>query len=213
MKKGSAVVLASGGLDSAALVGWALSRYGTVQPLYCRFGLRWERAERHWLGRFLKAVSTQNLKPLDELNLEKTGLYEGHWSTSGKKVPGWNSVDQSVYLPGRNVLLLVHAGVYAARRGFTDILIGTLRGNPFSDATPEFFRSMEKSLRQALGKPLRVLAPFRKMTKEKALRPFRNLPLSLAFSCLRPYGVQPCNACNKCAERRRYETKRGRSTS
>ncbi len=213
MKKGSAVVLASGGLDSAALVSWALSRYSTVQPLYCRFGLKWERAERHWLRRFLKAVSTRGLRPLAELNLENSGLYEGHWSTSGKKVPGWESVDNAVYLPGRNALLLVQAGVYAARHKVTDILIGTLKGNPFSDATPVFFNSMEKSLRMALGKTLRIRAPFRKMSKKEALDRFQFLPMSLAFSCINPIGIRPCNACNKCAERRRYETYRGRPHS
>jgi 7-cyano-7-deazaguanine synthase len=209
MKKGSAVVLASGGLDSAALMGWALARYSTVQPLYCRFGLKWERAERHWLGRFLKAISTRGLRPLAELNLENSGLYAGHWSTSGKKVPGWESVDKAVYLPGRNALLLVQAGVYAARQKISDILIGTLKGNPFSDAAPPFFNSMEKSLRLALGKNLRILAPFRKMSKKEALARFQFLPLSLAFSCLNPIGMRPCNACNKCAERQHYESKRG----
>lgn len=39
--KGKAVVLASGGLDSAALLAWALDRYRHVQPVYCRLGLRW----------------------------------------------------------------------------------------------------------------------------------------------------------------------------
>lgn len=206
------MVLASGGLDSAALLGWALARYATVQPLYCRFGLKWERAERYWLNQFLRAVKIRGLCPIAEMDLRNAGLYDGHWSTSGQRVPGWNSADEAVYLPGRNALLLVQAGVYAARNGLADILIGTLKGNPFSDATPLFFKSMEKSLRLGLGKPLRIRAPFRKMTKKEALSSFQFLPLSLAFSCLNPSGLRPCNACNKCAERQNFESIRGRPT-
>lgn len=194
------VVLASGGLDSAALLGWALRRYSYVQPLYCRFGLRWERAEQHWLNKYLRAIRCAALLPAVTLDVSVKSLYKGHWSVTGEKVPGYRSADPSVYLPGRNALLLSYAAVYAARHQFSEILLGTLSANPFPDATPFFLKAMARALTLGLGKPIRITAPFRRMTKNAVLRVSHGLPLHLTFSCLNPKGFRPCHACNKCAE-------------
>ncbi|MBL0057614.1 MAG: 7-cyano-7-deazaguanine synthase [Elusimicrobia bacterium] len=201
MRHDKVLVLASGGLDSAALLGWALKRYRKVQPVYCRFGLRWERAELHWLKRFLAAVGCPALQPLAVLDLPAKTLYAGHWSLTGKGVPGYRSRNEAVYLPGRNALLLSQAAVFGAQRRTTEILVGTLAGNPFRDATPIFFKSLARSLTLALGQPVIIRAPFQKMGKEAVLRAAGDLPLHLAFSCLNPRGIRPCGACNKCAER------------
>jgi 7-cyano-7-deazaguanine synthase len=122
---------------------------------------------------------------------------------TGRGVPGPRSADASVYLPGRNLLLLGAAGVAAAELGMTRLAVGTLRGNPFGDASPRFFRSMARSLRQAVGRPMTVTAPLRRFTKPQLIRAWRHLPLELTFSCLRPSGVRPCGRCNKCTERQR----------
>lgn len=201
--KEKAVVLASGGLDSAALLAWALDRYRHVQPVYCRFGLRWERAELHWLKKFVRALQRPGLLPLVVLESSTKSLYANHWSLTGKNVPGYRSQDPAVYLPGRNALLLSHAAVFAASRNTTDILLGTLGKNPFPDATPRFFNAMARALSLALRKPVHVLTPFRRMTKGAVLRSSRGIPLRFAFSCLNPRGLHPCGACNKCAERDR----------
>lgn len=202
-RQGKAVVLASGGLDSAALLGWALRRYNQVQPVYCRFGLRWERAELYWLKKYLRAIRSPSLLPLAVLVVPTKSLYGDHWSVTGKNVPGYRSQDPSVYLPGRNALLLSHAAVFASLNKINDLLIGTLSGNPFPDATPLFFKTLARAHTLALGKPIRIKAPFHRRTKRSILRGSPDLPLHLAFSCLNPRGLRPCRACNKCAERDR----------
>lgn len=197
------VVLASGGFDSAALLGWGLQQNYRVQPVYCRFGLRWEQAECHWLKKLLHAIQTPALLPLVVLETSTKALYSNHWSLTGKNVPGYRSQDPSVYLPGRNALLLSLTAVYAARQRINEIWMGTLGSNPFPDATPLFFKTMGRALSLALGTPLQVKTPFQKWTKEKVLQLFQDFPLKLAFSCLNPKGVRHCGACNKCAERDR----------
>ncbi len=194
-------VLASGGLDSAVLLGEALRAGHAVHPLYLRCGLAWEKAELHWLRRFLRAVESPRLKPLTVLDVPVRGLYGGHWSVTGRRVPGYRSKDETVYLPGRNLLFLSHAAVFCARRGLAAVHVGTLRGNPFPDATPAFFRAMEETAARALGARVAVRAPFRGLGKDQVLARGRGLPLHLAFSCLSPRGLLPCGRCNKCAER------------
>ena len=131
------------------------------------------------------------------------GAYGAHWSITGRGVPGARSTDAAVYLPGRNVILLSHAALAAVQHGVRRLAVGTLRGNPFNDASPRFFRSMSEALSQALGCPIGIDAPLRRLTKRALIRSAAGVPLALTFSCLRPRGRRPCGSCNKCAERRR----------
>jgi 7-cyano-7-deazaguanine synthase len=199
-RRGKAIVLVSGGFDSAALLTWALQRFAVVQPVYCCFGLRWEKAELFWLKKFLRDIHDSALHPLAILETSSKSLYGHHWSITGKKVPGSRSPDPAVYLPGRNILLLSQAGVYAAEKGFNKLFVGTLAANPFPDATPHFFKTMGHALTLAFGKTIEISAPFRKQTKRKVLKAFPTIPLNLIFSCLKPKGMGPCGACNKCTE-------------
>lgn len=210
MDKRSVCVLASGGMDSAVLLGESLRRFGEVHPLFVRSGLVWEKAELHWLKRFLRALRSPRLKPLAVVAMPAADLYGRHWSLSRRRVPGYRSRDERVYLPGRNILLLSKAATFCAIRGIPVLRIGVLKGNPFPDGAPAFFRVMEKAVRIGLRSPLSIQAPFRAMTKRQVMDRAGALPLHLTFSCLAPRGVHPCGRCNKCAERDRLVVGSGR---
>jgi 7-cyano-7-deazaguanine synthase len=199
----SVCALASGGLDSAVLIARFLRQERRVLPLYVRCGFLWEDAELLWLRRFLSALRSRHLLPLHLVELPLRAIYGPHWSFTGRNVPGAASADSAVYLPGRNALLLAEAAVVAARRRISILALGTLKGNPFGDATPRFFATMASALTQALGRPIRVAAPLRSLRKPELIRRAAGAPLALTFSCLRPRGRLHCGRCNKCAERRR----------
>ncbi|MBI4343111.1 MAG: 7-cyano-7-deazaguanine synthase [Candidatus Omnitrophica bacterium] len=197
--------LVSGGLDSAVLVHRLSTTHPRILPVYLRGGLSWEDAELHWLRRFLRAIHMPRLAPLHMAELPLRSLYGAHWSVTGRGIPGARSADAAVYLPGRNALLLTHAAVLAARHRISAIALGILKGNPFGDATPRFFRLIASSLSEALGHPVRIFAPLARSTKVQLIRQASaaGVPLGLTFSCLRPRGLRHCGRCNKCAERRR----------
>lgn len=197
------VALVSGGIESLCLVRTLLAEGRVVVPLYVRCGLRWEDVELHWLRRWLSVVGHLRLRPLSVLSVPLRGLYEAHWSVTGRGVPGQASRDTAVYLPGRNVMLLSCAGLFAARHGLSMVGLGTLATNPFGDATPIFFRQMAVCLRHALGSPIQIMTPLRRWHKHQWLVRMRHEPFSLTFSCLAPSGRRHCGCCNKCAERQR----------
>jgi len=200
----AACVLVSGGLDSAVLARAMARRYASVFPLYVRTGLRWEPVEEYWLQRFLKAINTDGvIRPLTVARLPVGDIYGMHWSLTGRGVPGARSADRAVYLPGRNLLLLSKAAVFCALREIPTVAMGPLKGNPFPDATPAFFRGFAQLASRALEFPLRVVTPLARLSKEQVIRSARGLPLGLTFSCMRPVGRRHCGACNKCEERRR----------
>src|SRR5438093_10509524 len=178
-------VLASGGLDSAVLLGEALRVSRTVQPIYVRAGLRWETAELRALRRFLRAIRSPRLRPLVVLEMPMREGYGDHWSTTGR-VPGFHATDASVYIPGRNIMLFAKAAAFCALRRLPVLLLGILSANPFPDGSPEFLRAMERALARGLAAPIRLRAPFRRRTKDWVIRRGRGLPRGLTRSASPP---------------------------
>lgn len=204
MARADVAVLCSGGLDSAVLVA-AEARRGIVQPVYVSAGLSWESEELDLLERLLAALRDRDrIAPLARLRLEMTDLYPpGHWSLTAAP-PAYDTPDEDVYLPGRNVLLLSKTSVLCALRQIPRIAIGPLAGNPFPDATPEFLAAMARALSLGLAYQVAIDAPFAAMHKEDviALGASLAVPFELTLSCMNPAGGRHCGLCSKCRERR-----------
>lgn len=177
--------LVSGGLDSMVLLDELAKRYRPVFRVYIRQGLVWERDElRHLRGATVLEV------PVGD-------LYRNHWSLTGRQVPGARTRDEAVCLPGRNLMLLSKAAVFCALHKIPVIAVGSLGHNPFPDATPKFFRDFARL------SGVKVVAPFRRLTKAQVIRRGQHLPLHKSFSCIAPKRGRHCGRCNKCAERQR----------
>ena len=209
MTRESAIaVLASGGLDSCALLA-DLTRTHAVFPLYVKQGLAWEEAERAALERFVSAAASPNLHPVTTLPMPVEALYGRHWSVTGAGVPAAADPDEKVYLPGRNVLLLAAGGVWCAVNSVHRIAMGTLDGNPFPDATPAFFDAYARLLTTAMSHPIEVVTPYRAMRKHELIARAADFPLELTLTCNAPREGRHCGACNKCHERRTAFTHAG----
>jgi 7-cyano-7-deazaguanine synthase len=197
-------VLYSGGLDSAVLVASEARRL-IVQPIYVSAGLAWEAEEIALAECLLQAPAfSEFVLPLQRLSLTVTDvLPRSHWAIRGAP-PAYDTPDEDVYLPGRNLLLLAKAAVVCAACGIHRIAIGPLAGNPFPDATPAFFTSMAASASLALAHELAIAAPFAAMHKADVIRLGIELgvPFALTMSCMNPRGGLHCGVCSKCRERR-----------
>jgi 7-cyano-7-deazaguanine synthase len=198
-----AAALVSGGLDSAILCVDLLRDFARVHPIYIRSGLRWEDAELAALRRFLAEVGDPRIERPVVLEEPVADVYGAHWSTAGVGVPGADTEDDAVYLPGRNLLLTVKASVWCRLRGIDALALGSLGSNPFPDSTTEFFAGLEGILNRAMGGRLRLIRPFATLHKEEVLARGRDLPLHLTFSCIDPQDGRHCGRCNKCAERKK----------
>jgi 7-cyano-7-deazaguanine synthase len=199
-----AAVLFSAGLDSAVLAADA-AQHGTVQPLYVSVGLAWEDQEIAMAQRLLASPAFgSNLLPLVSLRFEMRDIYPpSHWAVRGV-APAFDTPDEDVYLEGRNIVLLAKSGVYCARAGISRVLIGPLAGNPFPDASAEFFDAMATALTIGLASPVRIDAPFATMSKGDVIRRGAALevPFDLTLSCMQPRDGLHCGQCSKCRERR-----------
>lgn len=196
-------VLTSGGLDSAILVADLSRQYQRVHPIYIRAGLHWEPAELEHLQNFLHAIACPALEPLVVLEQPVADLYGSHWSLTGANVPDAATPDEAVYLPGRNLLLVLKALLWCHLHGVSTLALAVLKGNPFPDASEEFFRAFAKVIGIAVQDRLDIVRPYGQLQKTDVLDRGRGLPLEWTFSCIRPVDGKHCGQCNKCAERRK----------
>jgi 7-cyano-7-deazaguanine synthase len=220
----ASAVLLSGGLDSAVLLADEAVR-GTVQPIYVSVGLAWEPAERETVRRFVDWLArrreqtggSHSLLPLVALNVDMRDVYPAtHWAITGQ-APAYNTPDEDVYLPGRNIVLLGKAAVYCAVADLDRIVLGTLAHNPFADATPEFRDTLSRALSLGLAHQLQIEAPYAGTSKPEVIRRgvALGIPFELTLSCMKPVKVSElrepserreprhihCGTCSKCRER------------
>jgi 7-cyano-7-deazaguanine synthase len=199
-------VLFSAGLDSAVLLAYVSqqSPRATIQPIYVSTGLAWEREEQQMAEHYLNALAaTAPIAPIASLSVDMRDVYPPtHWAVRGQP-PGYDTPDEDVYLEGRNIVLLSKASVFMARHAISRVMIGPLAGNPFPDATPQFFDAMARALALGLGAPISIEAPFAEMKKADVIRLGRSLgvPFELTLSCMQPKNGRHCGRCSKCRER------------
>jgi 7-cyano-7-deazaguanine synthase len=192
-----------------------------VHPLYVSVGLAWEAAEVAMAERLLGAqLYRGQVSGLQRLHFTMQDVYPPtHWAVRGTP-PSYDTPDEDVYLPGRNLVLLAKAGTWCAQHRVPRVVLGPLAGNPFPDARPEFFAAMAEALSLGLDWTIEIAAPYRDLQKAQVIQRGVELgvPFELTLSCMNPVArvssgasdssgasAAPflhCGACSKCRERR-----------
>ena len=133
--------------------------------MYVQAGLFWEHDEISILKKYIIKLNASSIKPIFLLQAPTQNILVNHWSVNGENIPEADSSDESVFIPGRNILLLGLASIWCSGNGIKDIAIGTLFGNPFNDAAKQFFEKFSNVLTEGLGSQIRILAPYISLSK------------------------------------------------
>lgn len=180
-------------------------RHGRVRPVYVGVGFAWEAEERAMAARlFGRPPFAGRVDALVTLAFDMRDVFPPtHWAVRGEP-PAFDTPDEDVYIHGRNVILASKAAVYLSREKIPRLLLGTLAGNPFPDATAAFFGAFSQALTLGLGAPIAIEAPFAALHKSDVIRRGVELgvPLELTLSCMQPKDGLHCGRCSKCRERR-----------
>lgn len=196
-------VLCSAGLDSVVLLAHEAKRTD-VQPIYVAVGLAWEAEERRRLNDVMAALNDDgHIRPPRVLDMSMRDVYPPtHWAIQGNP-PAYHTPDDHVYIIGRNLTLLTKAAVFCAHASIHELALGPLAGNPFPDATPQFFRALGQALSLGLAHEITISTPFHDLHKADVLRLGLALgvPLHLTLSCMKSVGGLHCGQCSKCRER------------
>lgn len=198
-------VLLSGGLDSVVLMALELREGREVWPVHVRVGLAWEDAEGRAINRVLGHPPFDGrVRPLTTLGLDMRDVYSpAHWAVSGR-AREYDEPDETVYLEGRNITLIAKAAVFCAAQRIERIVLGPLAGNPFPDATADFFEAMARAMSLGLAHPLAIATPLVHLHKPDVITLGVGLqvPFETTLSCMGPTEDGHCGRCNKCRERR-----------
>ena len=146
-------MLFSGGLDSAVLLALERAdvRARVADSRARRTGVGSGRGRARSIGCSPRRRSPGRVEPLITLTVDMRDVYPPtHWAIVGRP-PAYDTPDEDVYLEGRNIVLIAKAAVLCARLGIERLALGPLAGNPFPDATPEFFAAMARAMSLGLG--------------------------------------------------------------
>ncbi len=209
-----AVVLLSGGLDSAVCMAHARARGLSCHALSIDYGQR-HRHELRAAQRVAAALGAAS-HTVVRLDLRAVGASA---LTSEQHVP--KDRDERdlageipvTYVPARNMTFLAIAIGLAEARGAREVVIGVnaLDYSGYPDCRPEFVGAFERAAALgtragAQGEPIAVRAPLQHMTKAEIVRLGASLGLDFALthSCYDPDSLgRACARCDSCLLRRR----------
>jgi 7-cyano-7-deazaguanine synthase len=207
-----AVVLLSGGLDSATVLAIARREGFDCHALSFRYGQR-HAIEIECARRIANAIGASEHRIID-IDFRAFG---GSALTDDIAVPRNRTLDSgeipSTYVPARNTIFLAFALAYAEVLNAADIFIGVnaLDYSGYPDCRPEFIEAFEKMAALATragieGNPVNIHAPLIAMTKAEIIGEGVRLGVdySLTSSCYDPSVTgEACGECDACGLRRK----------
>jgi len=211
-----AVVLLSGGLDSATALAAARADGHECHALSFRYGQRHE-VELRAAAAVARALGVAEHRIVD-VDLRWIG---GSALTAPIPVPKHRPLDGEAppadipvtYVPGRNTIFLAFAVAWAEVLDARDIYLGinAVDYSGYPDCRPEFLEAFARVARLgtragALGREVRLHAPLAGLDKAGIIRLGVSLGVDyrLTHSCYDPDAAgRACGACDSCQLRRR----------
>ena len=197
-----AIVLLSGGIDSAVTLYWANSKGYNIIPISFNYNLRPENEKKasaklaECLNLNLIEIDIPFLKESIDLRIEGFPIPNAIYAPEG-------------FIPSRNLIFYSIAAYYAEAYGSNIIIGGHISSDPqnFPDATPAFFNSLEDLINKGKHSKdktsIRLLFPLAKKNKLDVIKLAKKLdvPLEWTWSCYSD-GDQPCGICRSCCKRK-----------
>lgn len=205
-----AIVLLSGGLDSATTLAMAAAQGFETHALSFRYGQR-HLSELECAAAIAKAAGVARHVVMN-VDMRAIG---GSALTSEIEVPKGRSLDEMnegipvTYVPARNTVFLSYALAWAEVLDCRDIFIGVnvLDYSGYPDCRPEFIEAFERLANLATragvegSQPMKIHAPLIHMTKAEIIQAGLKLGVdySATSSCYDPNpDGRPCGECDSC---------------
>ena len=197
-----AVVVLSGGQDSALCLALAVRRHGAaaVAAITFAYGQR-HAVETKFARRLAKrfGVATHKVVKLGFYGELTTNALLDHSAPIARKR---GAKCPTTVVEGRNAFFLLAAAVWAKSLGAQEIHVGVSEADfsGYPDCRGAFLRAQERAMRLALDWPIRVVAPFLHKTKaeEWALADRLGILELIRRETVTCYNGIPGDGCGKC---------------
>ncbi|MBU1672117.1 MAG: 7-cyano-7-deazaguanine synthase [Actinobacteria bacterium] len=208
---GGALVLLSGGMDSAVCLYKAVADHGTsrVKTVFFDWSQR-ALARELRAARALCAAAGVDGPHIIEVRFP----YGGGLTEPGSPLSRGRSSEKTgaggtadTFFPGRNIVFLSYAFGMAAVSGNTEVYLGAGADDAagYPDCRGDFLASMELAGRLGLDRArLSLVLPLIDLDKEGivGLGDRLGVPWDLTFSCYAPKNDEHCGVCDSCVLRR-----------
>jgi 7-cyano-7-deazaguanine synthase len=201
-----AVILLSGGLDSATVLALAKEQGFNCYALSFDYGQK-HKQELESARNVAQALGCAQHR-IAKIDL---GVFGGSALTSDEfSVPKIAAAETEIpitYVPARNTIFLSFALAWAEVLAAHSIFIGVnaVDYSGYPDCRPEFISAFEKMANLATkisveGAPLRIHTPLISWSKAEIIKAgiARAVPYNLTHSCYDPIGNFACGACDAC---------------
>jgi 7-cyano-7-deazaguanine synthase len=205
-----AVVLLSGGLDSATTLAVARAEGYTCHALSFDYGQRHAREleSARRVAQALEAVDHRVLR-LDLRAIGGSALTDDIEVPKGRSAAAMAEGIPTTYVPARNTIFLGYALGWAEVLGAQDLFIGVnaLDYSGYPDCRPEFIEAFERLANLATKAGVEGTSRFRVHTPLIALSKAQivlrawelGVDFALTWSCYEPRADgRPCGACDSC---------------
>jgi 7-cyano-7-deazaguanine synthase len=219
IKESGAVILLSGGLDSATCLYLAAKKFSEKSkgklPL---IALSFLYQQKHKIEISKAKSLAKQLKIPHLIQKLDPHFFKGSSLTeSALKVPKNSNQSSTVipntYVPARNTLFLSFALALAEGSGFSEIYIGVnaLDYSGYPDCRPEFIKAYQEMANLGTKKgvsnkeKIKIQTPLIHLTKKEIILLAQDLkvPFHLTHSCYDPIKGKPCGKCDSCYLRRK----------
>jgi 7-cyano-7-deazaguanine synthase len=166
MQSQTALVLFSGGQDSATCLAWALKRFARVEMLGFRYGQR-HVVELDCRDRLLVGIKSLNadwaakLGESHTLEIQTLAAMSDTALTRDVAIAMGADGLPNTFVPGRNLVFLTFAAALAYRRGITDIVGGMCETDysGYPDCRDETIKALQVALSLGMAKPFELHTP------------------------------------------------------
>lgn len=202
----AALVVLSGGQDSATCLAWAMRRWRRVETITFDYGQR-HRVELEAAQRVARIAGCANtILPVNSLA-----------ALGGNALTGDDAVRSGVdpethlpntFVPGRNLIFLTLAAAYGYQRRIVDLVTGVCQTDysGYPDCRAGTMSALQESLRQGMEWPVTIHTPLMHLTKAESVDMAQEVGamalLAWTHTCYNG-SVPPCGSCPACALRAR----------
>lgn len=194
-KTKSVVALMSGGVESTAVCKKLKDDGFKIIGLWINYGQPAAEAELSCLKKQHEMRLMDQFFPLN-LNLP-------FW-----RIPKKAELDEEGWIPGRNTLFLVLAGILAETLNADGIAIGFMKEDigVFGDNNLTHHKMIEALVTESMSREIIVFLPISNMSKRELIKYVKGIPtVSCWFPKIIREEIIPCRNCPNCKERIKYE--------
>ncbi|MDI6707764.1 MAG: 7-cyano-7-deazaguanine synthase QueC [Candidatus Thermoplasmatota archaeon] len=205
MANKKAVVLLSGGIDSATTLAIAKSENYDTHAISFDYGQR-HKKELESAKKIARHYRAKHKILKLDLNFVSSSLLQ-----KKQKIPERNIKDlgrdiPSTYVPARNLIFLAYASAYAESIGASKIFIGAnaIDYSGYPDCRPDFYKALQEVIKVGTktgveGKAIDIKYPLINLTKAEIIKKGLSLkvPYHLTWSCYRGKR-KACGKCDSC---------------